>query len=369
MKTLKLIFASLFRNDAAMEGRFQKWYLAAILFLLSVIVATLPPFVSALNKNGSDFISGTLYSTEIGLQRFAEKIVDEDVDLVIVIDDVGHRLDNTSADWDATFTSKETHTFEEVAYDFHYFSYQDHQNDEKFRVYFQGTHSDALASDFLTKKLAATNSEATPNTNIVSFMFLAKYTIRAYIYNPAGVAAGTIEGGDYAGAMQGDYRPFAAGYNLQDLALLDQYGNPIIRPTIASSGSDYAEYQEKLLDNWKAFFDASFENIKIANMWVTTGLMLITNTALGLVMGLLIFVMTRGKNNPNRTMKFTESFKIASWLLLSPAILSLLIGLIFPSNQFATMSFVLLVGLRMMWLSSKTLRPPLEPLVARAPKK
>jgi hypothetical protein len=69
--------------------------------------------------------------------------------------------------------------------------------------------------------------------------------------------------------------------------------------------------------------------------------------------------MTRGKMNPNNTMRFGQTMKIGAWSLLSPALLTLIVSGIFP--DLAGSAFVLLVGLRLMWLSSKYLRP-LEPL-------
>jgi hypothetical protein len=77
------------------------------------------------------------------------------------------------------------------------------------------------------------------------------------------------------------------------------------------------------------------------------------------MMTFIIFVMTRGKNNPNRDLKFKDTLKIGAWALLSPALLTIVAGGLFP--EFAPTAFVLFVGLRLMWLSSKYLRP-LDPL-------
>lgn len=362
MKTLKLIFASLFRNDAAMEGRFQKWYLAAILFLLSIIISAVPLFVSAANTNGADFMDKTLYSFDVGIQRFSEVLVDEDVDLIIEQDGDLQKLSNPSSSWQSAFTLIET----EGGIDFHYYEYRDHANDLKLKVYYQGAASNEHVTTFLNTKIGLLNSAETPNTNIVSFMFLGHHTMNVFLYNPAKVADGSATGRDYVSAMQGDYLSFELGRNLKDLARIDQFGNPIVRPSPATTGPEYAEYQNKVLANWKNFLDDAYSNIKVRNIWFTTGTILAINSILGLFMGLLVFVMTRGKNNPNRTMKFLEAYKITGWLLLSPAIISLIVGFIFPN--YASMAFVLLVGLRMMWLSSKTLRPPME-AVRTAPKK
>jgi hypothetical protein len=76
-------------------------------------------------------------------------------------------------------------------------------------------------------------------------------------------------------------------------------------------------------------------------------------------MSILVFIMTRGKTNPNRSMRVLEAFKIGAWSLFSPAVLTYVAGLFFP--DLASTAFVLFVGLRMMWLSSSYLRPYQEP--------
>ncbi|MFA5236030.1 MAG: hypothetical protein WC399_04245 [Bacilli bacterium] len=351
MKTLKLVFASLFRNDAAMEGRFQKWYLAAIMFLLSIILATLPLFVTAAKANGSDFMDSTLYSFDAGIQRFSEALDDHNVDLIVAEDGEYRQLTNPGSTWDAAFADVEG------AANFHYFSYKDHTDAVKLKVYYQGSAEDSTVSVFLTDKLATANSAEAINLEITSFVFFAKRVAYVYIYNPSAVAAGTAAGKDYVNSFQGDYMSLELGTNLRNTGLLDEFDNPIETPT---DGDEYAAYQTKILANWERFFDESYRNSKMMLMWTTTSIMLGVNSLLGLFMAILIFIMTRGKNNPNRTMKFTEAMKITGWLLLSPAILTLIVGFIFPN--YASMAFVLLVGLRMMWLSSKTLRPPLPPV-------
>jgi len=355
MKTLKLIFASLFRNDAAMEGRYHKWHIAVILFLLSVILATVPIFATAVGVDGSDFMNGTLYSFDAGIQRFSEELATKDVDLVIAETGGYYTLENTGDDWATAFPDAEG------AANFHYYSYKDHTDQVRLKVYYQGVATNVEAEDFVNGKLGLENSADAINLDIVSFVFLAYEAAYVFIYNPAEVAAGTAGGQNYVSNMAGIYSKIPVGTNLKDMSLKDEFGNAIATPT---NGTEYADYQEKILNNWKNFFDDAYGGVKFTRLWQTTGLMLAINTVLGFFMSLLIFVMTRGKNNPNRTMTFGESLKIGSWVLLSPAIIAMIVGLLFPN--FAQMAFVLLVGLRMMWLSSKTLRPPLAPV---APKK
>ena len=73
------------------------------------------------------------------------------------------------------------------------------------------------------------------------------------------------------------------------------------------------------------------------------------------IMGLLIFLLTRGKTNMFNYLKFMDCQKMVWWASLAPAILAVIFGFIF--TNFAQMIFIILLGLRVMWMSMKQLRP------------
>ena len=74
-----------------------------------------------------------------------------------------------------------------------------------------------------------------------------------------------------------------------------------------------------------------------------------------MIFGLVVFLLTRGKRNPFRVYTFWETQKIAYWAGVAPALLSLALG--FLLTQFSLMLFIFLFGMRLMWLSMKTMRP------------
>ena len=53
--------------------------------------------------------------------------------------------------------------------------------------------------------------------------------------------------------------------------------------------------------------------------------------------------------------KFIETMNMSFYLALSPAVLTLIFGFIFP--RYASFIFVALMSIRLMWMSMKTLRP------------
>ena len=77
--------------------------------------------------------------------------------------------------------------------------------------------------------------------------------------------------------------------------------------------------------------------------------------ALLIIMGLLLWLLTRGKNNVFNYLKFMDTEKMAWWASLAPGILAMIVGFIF--NNFAQMAFIILIGLRTMWMAMKQLRP------------
>ena len=85
------VISSLFNNRAAYDGgRQDKWWMAIILFFLSIIIAVIPIMVQVGQTNGSDlYKGGNLFHTEVGLRKFTDALEDNDVNLEIsVINDV-----------------------------------------------------------------------------------------------------------------------------------------------------------------------------------------------------------------------------------------------------------------------------------------
>ena len=114
-------------------------------------------------------------------------------------------------------------------------------------------------------------------------------------------------------------------------------------------------YTEGVLNNWKKTFNLTYENRKILNFWATSGIYYGIYLGLTVFMGLLIFLLTRGKKNPYNYLSILTCEKIEAWICFAPAILGMIVGFIFAN--FAVMAYIMLLGLRTMWLTMKQLRP------------
>lgn len=342
MKTLKLVFQSLFSNAPIMEAKNQPWYIALILFFVSILLATYPTFTQINNREGSSFLSGNTYSIENALVLFSETLAEENIDMVVtsrIEDDVTiHELENQGTTWESVFT--DTLTDHPT---FPFFQYTVN-NQVRLRVFFQGDNTEDTTNAFANALLALPLGD----DDIGSFLLLAKASVYMYVYNPAAISANTARGDSYVTAFTGTYHEISTGTNLGNFVITDLDGNTI-------SNSNLFLYTELVFNNWKNFFDLSFAYSKSVLLLAQTGLTFVVNAIMAFLMSLVIFIMTRGKNNPNRHFKFSETMKIGAWALLAPALLTIIAGVLFP--EFAGTAFVLFVGLRLMWLSSRYLRP------------
>ncbi|MEG2052748.1 MAG: hypothetical protein RRZ92_02150, partial [Bacilli bacterium] len=140
------------------------------------------------------------------------------------------------------------------------------------------------------------------------------------------------------------------------------YKFPNNKTNYSATGGDYLNLKDikslsevKTYEDWQKFVELGYMNTKNKNCLVQTSIMLGINAGIVLLMGLMFFILTRGKANPYRSYTFWECMKISFWSMLSPAILSLVFG--FFLTQFATLIFVLIFGVRAMWLSMKQLKP------------
>lgn len=363
--TFKLIFSSLFKNDAALEGRKQKWWIALILFLLSIVLATVPVTVSILKTQGDDFMNGAVYSLDHGLVRFTERLEDLNIDLRVALNEEEKVIVNEGSLWQTSFSSIKTFPYLEnevtTDYDFHYFSYTDNSSQELLRIYYYQDYSQNVITAFLTSLSNLENSSDTVNPELTSFIFINRLNFLVNLYSPAGVNDGTLQGNTPTKKFWGDYRNVTLDTNLKTFGLSDASGHVYPSPTTPEQLFDY---QTRVWKNYQNFFIDSYKANKQYNLTTNVLIYLALNTTLSFFMMLLIFLLTRGKNNPNRYITFLESLKIGAWMLLSPALLALIVGLIFPN--FISMAFTLFVGFRTMWLSSRQLRP--APPVDSGPK-
>ena len=152
-------------------------------------------------------------------------------------------------------------------------------------------------------------------------------------------------------SYNGDYKTMkVTTTGLSDfLTVTDKDGN-VVAQDITNN-----EYTDGVLVNFKKVMDRSYDKLKIRNMWGTSGIYLAIFFGLVILMGFLMWLLTRGKNNPNNYFSIWLTMQVSARLAVSPAIITLIVG--FFLTKYAPIIFILTMGLRVMWISMKELRP------------
>ena len=157
--------------------------------------------------------------------------------------------------------------------------------------------------------------------------------------------------GQYYFYNNGDYKTMEATQTgLKDLLTVKDKDGNAIAPSMANP-----DYYNGVLNNFKRGLNNTYDAVKWKNTFVTSGIYLAIFAGLSIFMGLLMWVMTRGKRNPNNYFSIWLCLKIEARLGLAPGLITFIMGLFL--TQYASMIFILTLGLRVMWISMKELRP------------
>ena len=344
MKNFKLILRSLINNQACVEGgRSKPLYFAIIMFFFIMIISILPTFVFTINRNGADFINTqTIYNYDLGLQRFSEELYKSNFDIVVSDSESGHYLTIAQETWDNKFT-----TTNENGLHCYRSTYEVIVNNEKKELtalevyYLDGTITQQYL-DMITQYKHTVDEKEVTEYRKTSFLVFSRYTYQGSIFISSSNTS--------KGAFYGDYKTFEVGYNFKNLAVVGD-----LNPNSTFTPATLRTYTDGVLKNWKDSFNVGYTQNKYTALWQTTLLMFGVNIALTVFMGIMLFILTRGKNNPYRIYTFWETQKIAYWAAPAPSVIGMAMGFLLAS--FSQVTFPLVMGLRVMWLSMRTLRP------------
>lgn len=376
----KFFLTSLLSNDTCIEGRHKKWYLAVCTAIVSCVLAVVPTMSTQFSKSGSSFLDSPLYDYEIGLTSFTEEIASKGLKFKIseegylLVD--GENAENNGTAFTVCHSTGIKKNGSEDTYDFSFYVHS--YETEEIKLVSEATGDDSSSSvtptiPTYTKKTAidfaayvvsddispvtfATNTILKgddPNKSLGSdvssyqtnFIVFGKDHFYA-VKKPSGVSANP-KASIYCSYKNANL----IGKSFADLTKQDLFGN-----AYEAAGLSQNEYRAKVANSWKQVFAAGWDETRISMGWQYTGICFAINVGTTFLLGLMVFLMTRGKNNPFRTYTFWDAQKIAYFASLTPAILSLLgfIQLFAALNMFL---YMLLFGLRIMWMSTKSLRP------------
>ncbi|MCR5079032.1 MAG: hypothetical protein K6B65_03820 [Bacilli bacterium] len=340
---LKVGFGTLISNNCVVEaGRTFHWWIPLLLGILSVILALVPNFVIGLNTDvGNNFIGSNTYGFENGLVQFGDYLEDNKTDVSFIIKNKEMTVTGWESDYwysyasEAPITSGDDSVVVQPTYTY------------GFEVFYNDSSVTGISdTDYRTRVLKNCNPITdTQRTNNPDGSTTSTYRTNFIIFNKTNFVYGkfprntTTAGSTYIGY----YDAVEDGYNLLSLFTLKEG---------TAWGSRAAT--DEIRANWKSFFTKSYESTKISSVWSMAGIMFGVNTGVILLFGFVIWLMTRGKMNPFRSVKVVEAFCMAGWAAPSCAILSM-IG--FALTGYAAFIFIFLYGIRIMWMSMRALRP------------
>ena len=300
---IKLFFTSLISNNAAIDaGRKKPWYAAIIIFLISIVLSVIPSTVLELKKQGDKNFDGNTFLAQEALRDFAEEIQNDEGMVVVKANKkesylIG-RTEQTFGDLDSKTKTKWNYVFRYA------------ENEAAGEVY------------------TALNAEN------VSYFIFTPDTVYMHIVDP----------NDHS-SVKVNLVCINAYKKVGERALVESFANE----------ADETDRITKTWDNWKVLIRQLYNQTRLKAAGIQLGIMSAINVGIVLIMGFMVWVLTRGKNNPYRIFNVWECYKIVAWAALTPAILTS--GLGFLIKMFASTIFPLLLGVRVMWLSMKSLRP------------
>lgn len=354
---------SLFSNERAIEGaKTAPWWIALILFLVGTFLPVIPIMVSQGKTYGAEYVSGYVYGydqhltkTFIDMESNGYKFKIQNHELLAYKDDV--LLENTSALGDnevskdltpiGTYnitTTTEDGTFKTRKLNVYYTD----------RSYNKKADGDYTVTNMLKKieatQYVANQPEVTIYSNQDEYKETAKY-IPSYLV--------LYKTGFYSSIYKTDTTTKATacygGNDWKKFDNTDDFLGDIINIEGLAKDIRNADYVSKVMNNWKVVTNKAYENQKVITFWTVSGIFYGIFFGLTVFMGLMMFLLTRGKNNPNRGLRFDTCEWIAGWICVAPAILAMIVGFIFTAAQ--QIAFIVLIGLRTMWLAMRQLNP------------
>lgn len=325
VKTVKYIFKSLVNNSVIVENRKRKWYQALIIFIVALILSLIPTIVSTASVKGSSIIETGTRSLDEGLIAFSSEVHEKGI-VFKVVDNTDEKTSykkiltiNDSQKWKDNYPNG-----------FEYIRKDNGEDVKRLVVNYYDMNEDELTEQLNKIRNRVYDPKSLKDEEkepIVSQVLIGREISYIIVY-----AKNAESWSSYSATRTLNYRDFQSNEEV----ISSYVGNNSIK-------------------NWISFINTGYGNIKTSLVFAQIGIFAGINIAVAFFMALVVFIITRGKRNPNRDIKFIETIKIVGVASLSPAILSCLFGFLIPA--YATMMFMMLLGLRIMWMASKCLSP------------
>ena len=335
------VFKSLISNQAAIDGAKEAPFWIAIIFLvLSMCLPVIPIIVAQQKTYGSSFISTYSYNADRGLANTTRQLEDQGYKFSIsnnlltfnkTIDD-----DSTPV---ATDKIKKFDTDGVTTYEYYNFLfYITNRTGSDLNTYA----TKLSEKQFLEKSTDLYTPEAEKagkDYYKASFIIVSPETLYVSLYK--------AESHDVAGASP-------SGLNWLNSSCDDLLTRVDNDQTLLESST---ARRDNIYNNWKSVFNETFIYRRNINTRNYSLIYLGVYAGLIIFLGLMIFLLTRGRNNAFNYLKWYTCQFISWWASFTPAVLGMILGFLFSTNMIGQMAFIVLVSIRIMWLSMRQLRP------------
>lgn len=319
---------SLFNNQIAMDcGMKKKWYVTLIIFIFSMAISVIPQVVNASQTKGSQYLTSGNDPMALALYDYANSESSPDI-----------TFENKEAKIDSSALAAKPN---DPIYTYFRFDEYSAKTQKLLDIYYVNLSKDDPLYSSTLETIRNDNELTTESFRTSSYIIFTPTYFESQLYN-----ANT---GTKLNGVSGDYKNLGKTYEgttFKTILSALEEGEDKLTPSI-------------VLSNYSPLVDKIYINNRNNLIWVQFGITIGLNAGITLLMGLLIFLLTRGKNNPLKSViKWYHGFGISTWLSMTPALISLVLG--FFLSNFAMMLYILTFGVRCMWLSMKNLRPQYE---------
>ena len=350
-RNIKNLFASIIKNDAAIDGaKTAPWWIALILFIICNFIPIIPIMVNASKTYGASFLASYTNGYEQALVGAENQIKDRG-DFLKIVD---HELLYYKAE-DPVNPVKDTYVGE-----------ADMQPIGYYNTEISGTKTRSLNIFYSDRPIS--NKAKTDINNMIKNLDNTKYVVGtdekwttehasdAPTYVPSYLIL--FRTGSFSKVFRdGTTKVSSAtygGFDWKKFSNMDLIEETLSVEGIEADAKNEA-YVNGVLTNWKNVFNKAYQNQKVTTFWFNSGLYYGIYLVLTIFMGFMLWLLTRGKNNPNRGLNMWITTKIETWILFTPAVLAMILGFIWSAA--AGLAFIVLIGLRTMWLAMRQLTP------------
>ena len=345
---LRTGFGTLVSNQSCIEaGKSLPWWIAIIIGLVGTFIPVIPTMVNIAKTNGDSFISGTYnYSFDTNASIATLQMYNDGIEFEA---DEEHYLtyyknneENVPVAQKPTEPVLLTSHVNSLSGQYDVLAYWLVDTQEKtVNDFYKQYINNKYISNSVTP--GGENDPEGTTYYIPTILFYHKEGIAMYLPKANSTTTAT--------SFSGDFINTPAGTKINE-RLLTVDGIEGIPANINDMSGNYIAGVYK---NYKAFYNESYLATKNRSMIMSTFIYWGIYVGLTLFLGLLIFLLTRGKRNFNNYLKWYQCMSIAAWASFTPGVLGMILGFLMAS--YAIMFFILLMGVRIMWLSMKQLSP------------